>query len=139
MWSPEAVRFLRELQANNDREWFKANRQRYDSELVRPAHELAGKLRHLGEARILRPYRDTRFRPGPPIREQLAITVAAPTGSYLVELSLDGLMVGAGLHHAFPISSSASERPSTTISAPPPSKTPWGRRRELGSRRSSRR
>jgi uncharacterized protein (TIGR02453 family) len=100
MWAAEALAFLRELHANNDRDWFKANRERYEGELVRPAHELAQKLQHLGSARILRPYRDTRFRPDPPIREQLGLTITAPGGSYYVELSLNGLLVGAGLHHA---------------------------------------
>ena len=30
MWPPEAIDFLRDLEANNDRDWFKANRERYD-------------------------------------------------------------------------------------------------------------
>jgi uncharacterized protein (DUF2461 family) len=46
VWRPEAIEFLRELEDNNDREWFKANRERYDRELVAPAKELAGHLSH---------------------------------------------------------------------------------------------
>jgi uncharacterized protein (TIGR02453 family) len=100
MWPPEALEFLRELEANNDRDWFKANRDRYDAHLVEPARELARKLSHLGEARMFRPYHDTRFHMRPPIKEQLGVAVGyGGTGGYYFELSLDGLLVAAGMHH----------------------------------------
>src|ERR671929_18146 len=41
MWPPEALQFLRDLEANNDRDWFRANRARYDAHLVEPARDLA--------------------------------------------------------------------------------------------------
>jgi uncharacterized protein (TIGR02453 family) len=100
MWPPEALEFLRELEDNNDRDWFKANRARYDAHLLEPARELAGRLAHLGEARFFRPYNDTRFHMRPPIKEQLGVAVGyAGAGGYYFELSLDGLRVAAGLHH----------------------------------------
>jgi uncharacterized protein (TIGR02453 family) len=100
MWPPEALEFLRELEANNDRDWFKANRPRYDAYLVEPARELAAGLAHLGESHMFRPYNDTRFHMRPPIKEHLAIAIGRwDPGGYYVELSLDGLLVGAGLHH----------------------------------------
>jgi len=103
VWPPEALQFLRELEANNDRDWFKANRARYDRDLLAPAHQLADRLSHLGEPRFFRPYRDTRFRPGPPIKEQIALGIGhRDAGGFYVELSLDGLLVGAGLHHPAP-------------------------------------
>jgi uncharacterized protein (DUF2461 family) len=68
MWPPAALDFLRELEANNDRDWFKANRGRYDEDLVAPARELAARLSHLGEAHLFRPYNDTRFHMRPPIK-----------------------------------------------------------------------
>src|SRR3954447_14999244 len=99
MWSPAALDFLRELEANNDRDWFKANRGRYDEDLVAPARELAARLSHLGEAHLFRPYNDTRFHMRPPIKEQLGLAVGyGGAGGYYVELSLDGLLVAAGLH-----------------------------------------
>ena len=99
MWPPEALDFLRELEANNDRDWFKANRARYDSHLVEPARELAGQLAHLGEPHLFRPYNDTRFHMRPPIKEQLGVAIGyGGAGGYYVELSLDGLLVAAGLH-----------------------------------------
>ena len=103
MWPPEALEFLRELEDNNDRDWFKANRPRYDDHLLAPARELAGRLAHLGEARFFRPYNDTRFHMRPPIKEQLGLAIGyGGAGGYYVELSLDGLFVAAGLHRPAP-------------------------------------
>jgi uncharacterized protein (TIGR02453 family) len=100
MWPPAALDFLRELEANNDREWFKANRSRYDESLVAPARGLADQLTHLGEPRLFRPYNNLRFRPGPPLKEHIAVAIGyGAGGAYYFELSLDGLFVGAGLHH----------------------------------------
>jgi uncharacterized protein (TIGR02453 family) len=99
MWPASALEFLRELEANNDRDWFRANRGRYDEDLVAPARELAARLSHLGEAHLFRPYNDTRFHMRPPIKEQLGLAIGyGGAGGYYVELSLDGLLVAAGLH-----------------------------------------
>ncbi|MDX6691918.1 MAG: hypothetical protein QOG15_3375 [Solirubrobacteraceae bacterium] len=103
MWPPEALEFLRDLEDNNDRDWFKANRVRYDTHLLEPGRELAASLSHLGEPRFFRPYNDARFHHRPPIKEQLGIAIGyTGAGGYYVELSLDGLLVGAGLHHPAP-------------------------------------
>ncbi len=100
MWPPAALEFLEELEANNDREWFRANRDRYERDLIAPARRLAERLSHLGQPRFFRPYRDTRFRPGPPIKEQLGVLLGDTTaGGFYFELSLDGLLVGAGMYH----------------------------------------
>lgn len=99
MWPPDALEFLRELEDNNDREWFRANRARYDAHLFAPALALAEKLRHLGEPRTFRPYNDTRFHPRPPIKEHLGVAIGyGGAGGYYFELSLDGLVVAAGLY-----------------------------------------
>ena len=95
--------FLRELEANNDRTWFKENRARYDSCLVEPARELAESLADLGTAHFFRPYNDTRFHMRPPIKEHLGVAIGyGGAGGYYVELSLDGLLVAAGLHSPAP-------------------------------------
>jgi uncharacterized protein (TIGR02453 family) len=100
MWPPEAIEFLRELEDNNDRDWFRANRARYDAHLVEPGRRLAASLADLGEPRFFRPYNDARFHQRPPIKEQLGIAIGyGGAGGFYVELSLDGLLVGAGLHH----------------------------------------
>jgi uncharacterized protein (TIGR02453 family) len=103
MWPPEALQFLRELEANNDRGWFRANRERYDTHLVEPARALAAGLSHLGEPHLFRPYNDTRFHMRPPIKEQFGMAIGyGGAGGYYVELSLDGLLVAAGLHQPAP-------------------------------------
>jgi uncharacterized protein (TIGR02453 family) len=103
MWPPEALEFLRELEANNDREWFKANRERYDAYLLAPTRALAARLGDLGEPHYFRPYNNLRFRPGPPLKENIAVGIGfAGAGGYYLDLSLDGLLLGAGLFHPAP-------------------------------------
>jgi uncharacterized protein (TIGR02453 family) len=98
-WPTEAVQFLRELEDNNDRDWFKANRARYDEHVVAPTMALAEQLADLGRPHLFRPWNDTRFRPGPPIKEQVGLAIGHEgAGGFYVELSLDGLLVAAGMH-----------------------------------------
>ncbi len=95
----EALEFLTELEANNDRDWFKANRARYDEFLVAPATALGQDLSDLGEPKLFRPWNDTRFHAAPPIKEHLGLAIGyGGAGGFYVELSLDGLLVAAGLH-----------------------------------------
>src|ERR671934_2713984 len=100
---PEALDFLRDLEANNDRDWFKANRARYDEHLVAPMVALGEDLSDLGRPHLFRPWNDTRFHPRPPIKEQVGLAIGHEgAGGYYVELSLDGLLVAAGLHMPAP-------------------------------------
>jgi len=102
---PGALDFLRELEDNNERDWFKANRSRYDELLVAPARELGEELEAagFGRAHLFRPWNDTRFHPGPPIKEHLGLAVGYEgAGGFYVELSLDGLLIAAGLHNPAP-------------------------------------
>jgi uncharacterized protein (TIGR02453 family) len=96
----EAIEFLRELEANNDRDWFKANRARYDEQLVAPATALGEDLSDLGRPHLFRPWNDTRFHAAPPIKEHVGLAVGYEgAGGFYVELSLDGVLVAAGLHN----------------------------------------
>lgn len=96
----EAIEFLTELEANNDRDWFKANRARYDEYLVGPATALGDDLADLGKPKLFRPWNDTRFHAAPPIKEHLGLAIGYEgAGGFYVELSLDGLLVAAGLHN----------------------------------------
>jgi uncharacterized protein (TIGR02453 family) len=100
---PEALEFLTELEANNDRDWFKANRARYDEHLVAPARALGEDLADLGRPHLFRPWNDTRFHARPPIKEHVGLAVGYESaGGYYVELSLDGLLVAAGLYRPAP-------------------------------------
>jgi uncharacterized protein (TIGR02453 family) len=102
-WPPEALQFLRDLEDNNDRDWFKANRARYDDQLVAPTEALADELADLGRPHMFRPWNNTRFRPGPPLKEHVGLAIGyGGAGGFYVELSLDGLLVAAGLHMPAP-------------------------------------
>jgi uncharacterized protein (TIGR02453 family) len=96
----EAIEFLHELELNNDRDWFKANRARYEEFIVSPVSALGEDLSDLGRPRMFRPWNDTRFRPGPPIKEHVGLAIGYEgAGGLYVELSLDGLLVAGGLHN----------------------------------------
>jgi uncharacterized protein (TIGR02453 family) len=100
---PEALEFLRELEDNNDRDWFKANREHYEEHLMGPVKALAEDLEEFGRARTFRPWNDTRFRSGPPLKEHVGLAIGYEgAGGYYVEVSLDGLLVAAGLHNPAP-------------------------------------
>ncbi len=102
-WPPEALAFLTELEAHNDRDWFRVERPRYEQHLVAPAEALGEELAALGRFKLFRPFNDQRFHARPPIKEQLAIAFLADTGAGgYVELSLDGLFVAAGLYDPQP-------------------------------------
>jgi uncharacterized protein (TIGR02453 family) len=71
-FSPQALRFLRDLKKNNDRVWFQAHKEIYDRELLAPLQALtAGLASALRKAKIpidadprravFRIYRDVRF------------------------------------------------------------------------------
>lgn len=98
-----AVTFLRDLEANNDRAWFKEHRGRYDEHLAGPALALGRDLARFGSVKLFRPYNDTRFHAKPPIKEHIGIPfgIEGATG-YYVELSLDGLFVAAGMYSPAP-------------------------------------
>ena len=99
-WPREALEFMRELEADNDRDWFKANRARYDEFVAAPAQALGADLAHLGKPKVFRPFNDTRFHPGPPIKEHIGIAIGYEgSGGWYVQLSLDGLFLVAGLHN----------------------------------------
>ncbi len=101
---PEALAFLRELEEHNDREWFRPRRAAYDACLAEPARAVAADLERFGRAKLFRPYNDTRFHPGPPIKEHVGVALGhagGATGAY-VELSLDGLLVAAGMYDPRP-------------------------------------
>jgi uncharacterized protein (DUF2461 family) len=70
---------------------------------MEPARALGQDLANLGRPHVFRPWNNTRFRPGPPLKEHLGLAIGYEgTGGYYVELSLDGLMVAAGLHMPAP-------------------------------------
>src|SRR6187401_2919255 len=118
--TPEVFQFFRELKENNNREWFEANKQRYETQVRDPLlgfinefglrlpaispHYIADSRRMGGS--LFRIYRDVRFSKdktpyktaaGIQFRHERAKDVHAP-GFYL-HLDPEGVFMGAGLWH----------------------------------------
>ena len=94
----DAIAFYRELTLHNDRAFWLANRERYETRVAGPLHELADALEpRFGPARLFRPYRDVRFSPDKsPYKLHAALTFER--GGY-VQVSAEGLAGGAGAYH----------------------------------------
>jgi uncharacterized protein (TIGR02453 family) len=97
-----ACRFYEELADNNSREWFLANRARYEAEVRAPLEymldDLAGEF---GEAKVFRPNRDVRFSKDKSPYKTNAAAVISGDGdqrSLYVQISAEGLMVGGGAY-----------------------------------------
>src|SRR5918996_3776624 len=119
-FGPELFRFLRDLEANNDRTWFNANKDRYEREVRDPAldfvEDFAPRLAEISQhfvadprpsgGSLFRIHRDTRFSKdkspykthvGIHFRHERAKDVHAP-GFYL-HLEPRSVFVGAGIWH----------------------------------------
>ncbi|HEX6568721.1 MAG TPA: DUF2461 domain-containing protein [Acidimicrobiales bacterium] len=98
-----AVRFYEELAANNTRDWFRANRRRYDDDVRAPLEYLLADLAgEFGEGKVFRPNRDTRFSRDKSPYKTAAAAVIERSGdaahSLYLQLSADGLMVAGGAY-----------------------------------------
>ena len=93
-----ALDFLRELERNNNREWWQANRRWYDNDVREPLELLLADLSgEFGEAKVFRPNRDTRFsKDKTPYKTWAAAVVWRSGGSLYVSLSRDALFVAGG-------------------------------------------
>jgi uncharacterized protein (TIGR02453 family) len=117
-FAPETLGFLEELAANNNREWFNANKHRYEEHVLdvalrfvqsmqAPLHEIAphfiAQPTRVGGS-LMRVYRDTRFghnkqpyktNVGMQFRHEQARNVHAP--GYYVHIEPDEVFVGVGM------------------------------------------
>jgi len=97
-----AAAFYEELAANNSRDWWQANRARYDAEVRQPLEDLLADLEaEFGEGKVFRPNRDTRFSADKsPYKTNAAAVVGEGDGTSLyLSLSAEGLHVGGGAYH----------------------------------------
>ncbi len=97
-----ATAFFDDLAADNSREWWLANKPRYDAEVRRPLEQLLEDLAgEFGEAKVFRPNRDTRFsKDKSPYKTNAAAVVhTGDGGSVYLSLSAEGLHVGGGGYH----------------------------------------
>jgi uncharacterized protein (TIGR02453 family) len=115
-FSPELFAFLRELKANNEREWFNANKARYERHVKEPAlafvedfgFRLPGVAPHLvaDKRSMFRIYRDTRFaKDKSPYKTHVGIyfrhanSADADTAGLYVHLEPRHVFLGAGIWH----------------------------------------
>jgi len=117
-FSRETIAFFRDLATNNNREWFAAQRRRYDEFVLRPAQAfvvaMGERLRRLAPGIIADPrpngslfriYRDTRFSPDKtPYKTHLGIYFWEGKGGrmecsgYYFHLEPPILMLGGGIY-----------------------------------------
>lgn len=123
-FTSESFAFLRELSENNNRDWFAANKKRYESEVRDPAlrfigdfgprlHRIAPRLvadpRPVGGS-MFRIYRDTRFsRDKSPYKTHLGIhffhekeKAAASVPGFYLHISPEECFAAAGIWHPDP-------------------------------------
>ena len=120
---PETLEFLRELKANNDRDWFNANKSRYEHDVLDVAlrfiqsmqDPLAGIAPHFTAipkrmgGSLMRVYRDTRFSKNKPpyktnigtqFRHEMAKDVHSQ--GYYVHIDPDQVFLAAGMWRPAP-------------------------------------
>ena len=115
-FSPELFAFLRELKQHNEREWFNANKARYEGELKEPAlafiEDMAYRLPEVApqltadKRALFRIYRDTRFaKDKTPYKTHLGIyfrhaaSADAETPGMYLHLEPRHVFMGAGIWH----------------------------------------
>jgi uncharacterized protein (TIGR02453 family) len=99
-WPVEAVEFLRGIEAENNKEFWTANKLVYQTKVLAPMTALLAELApDYGEGRVFRPYRDTRFSAD---KSPYKTNIAAHNDAVYISLSPDALGVGAGLYMPSP-------------------------------------
>ncbi|HKU29126.1 DUF2461 domain-containing protein [Arthrobacter sp. NyZ413] len=100
-----AIAFYAELEDNNNREWWLAHKDVYDSSVKEPLSLLLAELEdQFGPAKIFRPNRDIRFSAdkSPYKTAQGAFAATKEGTGFYVQLSAEGLLIGGGCHSHSP-------------------------------------
>ncbi len=99
-WPAAALEFFEGLEADNSKSYWQAHKDVYEHAVKAPMDELLTELEpEFGEGRLFRPYRDIRFSKD---KTPYKTSIAATIGEGYVNLSADGLRVGAGMYHMAP-------------------------------------
>ncbi len=97
----DAFAFYAELADNQTKEWWLANKQRYDTRVKAPVDRLVDALGgEFGPLKIFRPYKDVRFSADKrPYKDHLGLATADDSAAtYYLQLSRQGLMLAGGLY-----------------------------------------
>jgi uncharacterized protein (TIGR02453 family) len=103
--SARAFEFYAQLEADNSKTFWTANRDVYDQQVREPLAQLLDALRpEFGEAKLFRPYRDTRFSHDktPYKTHQGAFTGQSSGIGYYLQLDADGVVAGGGFRSHSP-------------------------------------
>lgn len=94
----ETSEFFQDLAAHNDREWWRANKARYEREVDEPVARLVNDLeQEFGPIRRFRPYRDLRFSPDRrPYQEHTSFAAERAGGVLYAQLGADEVLVAGG-------------------------------------------
>jgi uncharacterized protein (TIGR02453 family) len=96
----DAMEFYEQLEADNSKSFWQANRDRFGEVVRGPAEALAAELSDFGELHLLRPHNDLRFSKNkPPYKtHQGAYTESDGGAGFYFQISAQGLMCGAGYY-----------------------------------------
>lgn len=93
-----AVDFFAELEDNNNRDWWTANKADYQTTVRTPFEQLLEQVDETLEWRIYRPHRDTRFaKDKTPYKTFIGAVTQRPSGNgHFIQISRRGLLIGSG-------------------------------------------
>lgn len=96
----DALVFYEQLEADNSKAFWEANRDRYRAAVRTPVEELAAALADYGDFHVFRPHNDLRFSKNkPPYKtHQGAYTESEGGAGFYFHLSAQGLMCGTGYY-----------------------------------------
>jgi uncharacterized protein (TIGR02453 family) len=115
----DAVAFYDELARDNSRDWWLANKPRWQASVREPMEALLDALEdEFGPAHLFRPYRDVRFSADKsPYKDHQGALVTTVGGmGWYVQVSADGLMTGGGY---YPTGRDQLARLRAAVDAPP--------------------
>ena len=98
----DALAFFADLEANNERAWWLANKDRFDAAVRDPMRDLLAELEPAyGTFKVFRMNRDVRFShdKSPYKLAHAAMTETEGGSSYYLQLNREGLFAGAGMYH----------------------------------------
>ncbi len=96
----EALTFYEELEADNSRPFWQANKARHEEYVKGPVIELTEELAEFGPFHVFRPYHDVRFAKNrPPYKTHQGAYAESEGGAgYYLQVSATGLRVGGGYY-----------------------------------------
>lgn len=97
---PDALTFYEQLAADNTKPFWQEHRPRYDESVKQPMIALTESLDEYGPFHLFRPHNDLRFSKNkPPYKTAQGAYGESEAGSgYYVQISADGLFIGAGYY-----------------------------------------